>query len=361
MSVPRRPARRLLVLLALLLTSATVLYQQESDGRSTPARFEVLRHLEWMQGRSYLFNPWQYRVLPDLVIEATVRGFDQVPAWRERAKVRYAPDEPLKRRIFANGWALLPYRLLKVMLMLAIFASLLAWLRRVGVADPKARWLGVVLLAYAMGQAHFDSAMAFSSDFDLWFFLLAALAITSGRPAWILPLSLLAAANRETGALIPVMLAATAVDLRGRRVRDRGALAWAALSLLAFFAVFAAVRSFYGWQPPSPVYGNDGILDFLRFNLTDRYTIPELLGTFLLVPALALAGYRRWSPELRLWFWWIVPVWLAVHFAHAMLRETRLLLVPHALILVPGLLLALGRDRAPALAAGFDEASADSG
>jgi hypothetical protein len=344
--VSRHAPRRAFVLLALLATSATVLYQQESDGHSTPARFEVLRHLEWMQGRSYLFNPWQYRVLPDLAIEATVRGFGLVPAWRERARVRHAPRAPLERRIAANDWALLPYRSLRVVLGALIFASLLQWLERVGVADAKARWLGVVLLAYAMGQAHFDSAMAFSSYFDLWFFLLAALAITGGRPAWILPLSALAAANRETGALIPVMLAATAIDLRGRRVHDRAALGWAAVSGLAFAAVFVAVRSFYGWQPPSPVYGHAGVLDFLRVNLTYPFTVPELLGTFLWVPVLALLGYRRWSPELRLWFWWIVPIWLVVHLGHAMLRETRLLLVPHALIFVPGLLLTLKRNGA---------------
>lgn len=333
-------------MLALLLTSAAVLYQQESDLRSTPARFEVLRHLEWLEGRSYLFNPWQYRVLPDLAIEATVAAFGRVPAWRERAEVHYRPKAPLDRRIQANGWALLPYRTLRVLLVAALFASLLRWLARVGVRDATTRWLGVALLAYAMGEAHFDSGMAFSSYVDLWLYLLAALAITGGRPAWLLPLGVLAAANRETGALIPVMGVATAVDWRGRRVRDRSALAWAGASLLAFLAVLVAIRSFYGWQPPSPVYGKREIADFVRLNLTDRFTLPELFATYLFLPLLALLGWRRWTRELRLWLWCIVPVWLLVHFAHGFLRETRLLLVPYALIAIPGLLLAItgGRD-----------------
>jgi hypothetical protein len=344
-AVPRRPLRRILAVLALLATSAAVLYRQESDLRSTPARFEVLRHLEWLEGRSYLFNPWQYRVLPDLAIEATVRAFGLVPAWRERAEVRYRPRAPLERRIQANGWALLPYRTLRVLLVAAVFASLLQWLTRVGVRDATARWLGVALLAYAMGEAHFDSGMAFSSYVDLWLYLLAALAITGGRPAAILPLSLLAATNRETGALIPVMLAAVAIDWRARRVRDRAALAWAAGSLLAFFAVFAAIRSFYGWQPPSPVYGNREVADFVRVNLTDRFTLPELAATYLFLPVLALFGWRRWTPELRVWLWCILPVWLLVHVGHGFLRETRLLLVPYALLAIPGLLLGIGGAR----------------
>ena len=69
------------------------------------------------------------------------------------------------------GWAT------RVSVIAAVFAALLAWLARVGVVDPKLRLLGVVLLAYAMGQAHFDSGMALGTYLDLWFYLLAALAI----------------------------------------------------------------------------------------------------------------------------------------------------------------------------------------
>jgi len=329
--------------------SATVLYQQETDGYSVPARFEVLRHLEWMRGESELYNPWQYRVLPDLAIEAAVRGFSLVPAWRERAEVVHRPKAPPQRRIAANGWALAPYFALRGLLGVAIFASFLAWLARVGVSDERLRWLGVMLLAYAMGQAHFDSGMAVSTYFDLWFYLLAALWITAGRSAWIAPLSLLAAGNRETGGLIPLMLATHALEWPGPRVRDRRALGWALASLLLFALTFAAVRLAFGWRPPSPVYGNQGVVDFLRFNLTNRFTLPELLGSFGLLPALALLGWRRWTPELRRWFWLIVPLWLVLHLSFGLVRETRLLLVPHALLLLPGLLLCFeGRPAPPA-------------
>jgi hypothetical protein len=112
--------------------------------------------------------------------------------------------------------------------------------------------------------------------------------------------------------------------------------------------VFVAIRASYGWQAPSPVYGNEGVADFLRFNLTNRYTAPELLGTFLLLPVLSLLGWRHWTPELRRWFWLIVPPWLLLHASLGLLRETRLLLVPYALLLLPGLLLALTARGGPA-------------
>lgn len=335
----RRPAHGLLVASALVLMSATVLYQQETDGYSVPARFEVLRHLEWMRGESELYNPWQYRVLPDLAIEAAVRAFSLVPAWRARAEVVHRPKAPPQRRIAANGWALAPYFALRGLLGVAIFASFLAWLVRVGVEDAKLRWLGVVLLAYAMGQAHFDSGMAVSTYFDLWFYLLAALWITAGRVAWIPPLSLLAAFNRETGGLIPLMLATHAFEWPGPRLRDRRAAGLALASLLLFGVGFVAVRLLFGWRPPSPVYGNHGVVDFLRFNLTNRYTFPELLGSFGLIPVLSLLCWRCWTPELRRWFWLIVPAWLVLHLGFGLIRETRLLLVPYALLLLPGLLL----------------------
>jgi hypothetical protein len=40
----------------------------------------------------------------------------------------------------------------------------------------------------------------------------------------------------------------------------------------------------------------------------------------------------------------VVPAWIVIHLFTAVLSETRLLLVPFALVLVPGALLAL-RDR----------------
>ena len=46
--------------------------------------------------------------------------------------------------------------------------------------------------------------------------------------------------------------------------------------------------------------------------------------------------------QLRVGLWTIVPLWLVVHSLAAVLAEARLLLVPQALVFIPGALFALG-------------------
>jgi hypothetical protein len=83
--------------------------------------------------------------------------------------------------------------------------------------------------------------------------------------------------------------------------------------------------------------------------MTYRITLVTVLA--LLLAACGkneLLGWRHWTPELRRWFWLIVPPWLLLHASLGLLRETRLLLVPYALLLLPGLLLALTARGGPA-------------
>ena len=62
-----------------------------------------------------------------------------------------------------------------------------------------------------------------------------------------------------------------------------------------------------------------------------------------MLPLLAAVAYPRWPRELRALALAIVPVWVGVHFVTALPAETRLMLVPYVLVVVPGALAALRR------------------
>ena len=66
-----------------------------------------------------------------------------------------------------------------------------------------------------------------------------------------------------------------------------------------------------------------------------------LLTILLVTPLLALLGYARWPASLRVFFWTVVPLWFFIHAVGAVMAETRLLLVPQALIFIPGALASL--------------------
>ena len=57
-----------------------------------------------------------------------------------------------------------------------------------------------------------------------------------------------------------------------------------------------------------------------------------------------MIGYRKWPLELRAFFWVIVPVWFLVHAFGSVMAETRLLLVPQAMVFIPGALLCLAHQ-----------------
>jgi hypothetical protein len=65
------------------------------------------------------------------------------------------------------------------------------------------------------------------------------------------------------------------------------------------------------------------------------------------MPVIAMLAYRRWPPSLRLAFWAVVPIWLSVHFVAALVAEARLMLVPQALVFIPGALIGLAAEHTP--------------
>ena len=307
-------ARRTGVLACLLILSALTVAEQYR-GLFDTGSMQIERHVALLENES--LDPWQYRMFSVYAVE----GYLYV------ARALGWSRDPMTAMLVFRG-----------LQNLALF--LVAWLfyRRLGIR-PLLTLLGLVILAFGMGQAIFESDLSFNLYFDLIFYLLSALLIARRRDGWLIPLSILAAANRETSLLIPFLLLAARVQLRPLKLESRTA-AVAGAALLGQVAVYLGLRAALG--PKSPFFPHDiqWGWDLLIYNVARWQTWEMLAATFSVVPLLALALFRRWPDILRRYFWVMVPVWLVLHTLLGVLAETRILLVPYALILLPGALFA---------------------
>jgi hypothetical protein len=261
-------------------------------------------------------DPWQYRVgaeaLAWLALKAaTAAGF------HEAGLVGF-----LSFRVLEN---------------VAIFG--LAWLfyRRLGAGRHTAA-LGLVLVAFAMTQAHYHSALAFDTYAEVAVYLAAALLILDRRYAWIVPLTIVGTINRETCGLIPLMLASAALPLGPRTREGRRVLLLAALALVAYGVTFWTVRTIVGPGGLILPAGKHPGIEVFQLNVERGVTWDNLFRTWTLVPVLALAQWRAWPEQLRLFALAVVPAWIVLHFFLAVVAETRLMLVPYVLVFVPGAL-----------------------
>jgi len=302
------------VAVALVLGAFTSAQHVRSRDPQALVWEQVVRHDAVLDGVAG--DPWQYRILAEHLVEL----------WRFLFTSFLAAS-------VVDGWAFLSFRILLDTLILLLAAL---YYRRLGLALPMAI-VGVLMLAWGMSYAHFDSDFSFNTYLDVVFYLSAALLLLHRRYWWLAPLTALAALNRETGALIPFMgLSFMAIERNPQR--RTGLVTVSVASAIIFAAAFIGLRVYYGSRELITAYGHLPGLHLLRFNVTRLVTWLQLLATLSLVPLIALVFYRTWPAQLKALFWAIVPVWMLVHLFAAHLAETRLLLVPQALVFIPGAL-----------------------
>ena len=261
-------------------------------------------------------DPWQYRVGSEAFAWLGLKGATAV-GFSEPGLVGF-----LSFRVLEN---------------IAIFG--LAWLlyRRLG-AGPHVAALGLGLVAVAMTQAHYHSALAFDTYAEVAVYLAAALLILQGRHGWIVPLTVVGTINRETAGLVPLMLASAAIPLGPRTRAGRRVLLLAGLALVAYAVTFWTVRGIVGPGGLILPSGKHPGTELLEYNVTRGVTWENLLRTWTVVPLVALASWRAWPQQLRLFALAVVPIWIGVHLLLAVVAETRLMLVPYVLVFVPGAL-----------------------
>ena len=293
-----------------VLALITVHLQVTAVGMPFVETQQVRRHFAVLNGTAP--SPWQYRVLSEYLIEA----------------LAFVP-----RRLGVPDALVLTFIGVRVVQNAAVLLAAYAYYRRLSV-PPATAVIGLNLLALAMLQANLESDLSFNTYFDVLFYLVAALAVLS-RSWWaIVAIAAAAALNRETSGLIPLMPLAALMSAPDRTRVLRAV----ALASFGYAAVFLSLRYWYGPRPLMPGWGRAPGVSLFLFNLR-RYSWVRMCATFGALPLLAATGYRRWPAELKAFCWLIVPVWLAVHAVAGVLTETRLLLVPLFLVVLPGCLL----------------------
>jgi len=306
-----------LLVSAILLSVASVHAQVEYLGVRFLKIQQEKAHEQMMAGIAG--NPWQYRILADLLVEPLIVLFKEMDLARPPAT------------------AFIVFRFVQNLL---IFLLSGIYHKKLGL-NIYANLIGLSLSAYAMSQSLYNSDLSFSVYFDVAFYLLAASLILSRKFFWIVPVMILAAFNRETSALIPFMLAAYYYFNEPERGSLKPAVIVAVISFVIFTVIFFGLRLYYGEQPFITADGFYPGLGTLYMNVTRWITWKQLAATLGLVPFLAVFGFRKWPPALKIFFWVIVPVWFAVHWLAAIIAETRILLVPHILVFIPGALFAI--------------------
>ena len=317
----RRPNFGLAVFASVaLLSAATVYAQVDALGLHFIRIQQSKAHQEMLEGHAG--NPWQYRILPDLMVEPIIHVL---------ARLRF--DDP-------STLAFISFRYFQCLLILGIAAL---YYRKLGLAAP-ASLLGISVLTWSMSLSLYNSDLSFSVFFDVAFYLAAAILILDRRPYWVPLLMVPAALNRETSLLIPVILASACCVGASPGDRRRTTLITAGGSLAIYAIVFWGLRFWYGDQSFLTADGYYPGMQLLLVNLRRPVTWAQLLVTLGIIPVLAMLAYGRWPRLLRAFFWAVVPAWIVVHFTAALVAETRLMLVPQALVFIPAAFLGLDTE-----------------
>ncbi|HMJ71564.1 MAG TPA: hypothetical protein VK508_21865 [Cyclobacteriaceae bacterium] len=319
-----------LKILLYSIISAYIVYQQASNADAITVDEQIMRHQRLLDGNSEFFNPWQYRVFSTYFSEAFANT------------VQYVIPS------MGKGTAFLGLRFIQN---IAIFLLAGVYFRRLGIENPWLRLTGNLIMGFCMAHSTFASDLSINTYFDITFYLIAALLILKGKYFWTIPLMLVAALNRETSALIPAMLIIPAINWKERLI-DRKRF-WSGVAAGGIFVVvFFSVRAYYGYREAMGINDMTNVMEFLIYNLKFKRMYIHLIGTLGFLPIVVMLFLNKLSPTLRMYFWIVVPAWFVIHLCYSAAVESRLFLVPQALIFVPAFLQIVDRwysERNPGL------------
>jgi hypothetical protein len=272
------------------------------------------RHAVIMKGTAG--NPRQYRVLSEYLVEGLIRTLRNFNVPRPVAS------------------AFISFRILENIL---IFLLASIYYRKLGL-NIHATLIGLSLLAWAMTHSLYESALQFDTYADVIFYLLAAVTILSEKYVGFLLVSGAAALNRETSGLIPFMIISNQLFSKSKSVRNKRAMAVFLTSLCLYIIVYVSIRLSFGKQPLHEGYGLRPGFEYFMFNVSRYTSWFYLFATLGILPIMSVLSIRHCPMSLQAFFWGIVPIWVLVHLFFGFIAETRVFLVPLALVFVPGAL-----------------------
>jgi hypothetical protein len=309
-------ADKVLWFVFFVLMSAYILYEHATSCLAIDLPTMIARHKAFIAGDSEFFNPWQYRILSPYLLEGIIQIFNLLSLTSNEA---------------------IPFLVLRFLQNMIIFYAALLYFRALNIQNPYLLFGGLMLLCFAISNSVFQSDLSHNTYFDVIFYLLAGGIILTQNFIWIIPLTLVAALNRETSGFIPFMLIAAAISNRNFELNKK---IWviSGISFGLFLLVFVSIRFTFGFRAAEGIHGMKNPMAYLLFNLKFFRMYPHLLGTLGLIPVITLIGFRSLPQILKNWFWLIVPFWFIIHLVKSTAVETRLFLVPLALIFIPALL-----------------------
>jgi len=273
---------------------------------------QYIRHISILNGESPFFNPWQYRVLCPWLIEG-------IASVLEYLKVS---------NVYPFAFLIFRY-LVQVFLVVAAYRFY-----RQFVKSELLLILGLIFLTYACGEGHYKSDLNFNTFLEVAFYLSLGVLLTKERWSLIIPLCFLAFLNRESSGLFPLLILASAYQLSDKNAFRNKVMAIGLGSALLFIFIFSTLRWYYGY-PDRLVCDFDILLEHNFAVLNAYFRVFAVLSIF---PILFLVKWRSIYPFFKRWFWLLVPVWVCIHFTMASVHESRIFLVPLAIVFLPAVL-----------------------
>jgi hypothetical protein len=309
-------SRSLILLLALILAVVTVKFQLDSlHGRTSfLTGGQLQRHDDVLTGQAP--NPWQYRVLSEIVAEGFIDLFRFLRV-----------QDPI-------GLGFVSFRVLQN---IAVFLLAFALYHQTS-TSKLLPFIGVVLLACTIKNGFYDNDLSFNTYFDLIFYLAAVLLILRHHYFWVALLMLPAALNRETSGVIPFLMLAALLD-NLQFLQKKYIPVYLAIAIFAL--VFIGLRFLYPDRPIYIPYKQTPGYQLLLYNLTRAFTWNQLFHTLGFAPLLGFIFFLVLPNLWQRFFLVLCPVWFGIHAFLSVMGETRLFFVPQAIIFIPAVLFIL--------------------
>jgi hypothetical protein len=309
-------SRSLILLLALLLAIVTVKLQLESlhGGMSFLYDGQLQRHDDILRGQAP--NPWQYRVLSEIVGEGFIDLF----------RLLRAPDP--------TGFGFVSFRVLQN---ITIFLLAFGLYRQIS-TSKLLPFIGIVLLACTIKNGFYDNDLSFNTYFDVIFYLATVLLILRHQYIWVALLMIPAALNRETSVAIPFLMLCALLD-NLRLFQKKYVSVY--LSIVFFAFIFIGLRFLYPDRPIYIPYKQTPGYQLLLYNLTRSFTWDQLFHTLGFAPLLSLIFFFILPDLWQRFFLVLCPAWFGIHAFLSVMGETRLFFVPQAIIFIPAVLFVL--------------------